>query len=88
MNKVWKDICDICSNIEGAVYTERKLKDYLKEELLYILNTIKYATKYEDLRLVSAFATAFDELSKKFRSIQFVFGELKNKLQELYSKNS
>ena len=81
---VWKDICDICSNVESAVYTERKLKDYLREELLYILKTIKYCTKYKDVRLVSAFATAFDELSKKYRSVQFVFGELKNKLQTLY----
>ena len=84
VDDVWKDICDICTNIESAVYTERKLKDYLREELLYILKTIKYCTKYKDVRLVSAFATAFDELSKKYRSVQFVFGELKNKLQTLY----
>ena len=85
-NPVWKEICDICSNIESTVYMERKLKDYLREELLYILKTIKYSTKYEDVRLISAFATAFDELSKKYRSIQFVFGELKNKLQNIYNQ--
>lgn len=81
---VWKEICEICENIESAVYAERHLKEYLKEELLYILKTIKYSTKYRDVKIISALVTAFDELTKKFRSIQFVFGELKNKLEKLY----
>ena len=81
---VWKEICDICENVESAVYAERHLKEYLKEELLYILKTIKYSTKYKDVKIISALVTAFDELTKKFRSIQFVFGELKNKLETLY----
>lgn len=83
-NDIWADICDICANVESSVYAERHLKQYLKEELLYILSTIKYATKYKDVKIISALVTAFDELSKKFRSIQFVFGELKNKMQSLY----
>lgn len=83
-NDVWADIAEICSNVESSVYAERHIKDYLKEELLYILKTIKYSTKYRDVKIVSALITAFDELSKKFRSIQFVFGELKNKIQQLY----
>ena len=81
---VWAEICEISANVESSVYAERHLKQYLKEELLYILNTIKYATKYKDVKIISALVTAFDELSKKYRSIQFVFGELKNKLQTLY----
>lgn len=81
---VWKEICDICENIESSVYAERHLKEYLKEELLYILKTVKYSTKYKDVKIISALVTAFDELTKKFRSIQFVFGELKNKLETLY----
>ena len=84
-NDEWKEICDICQNIESSVYAERHLKEYLKEELLYILSTIKYATKYKDLRIISALVTSFDELSKKFRSIQFVFGELKNKIERMYN---
>lgn len=83
-NGVWKEICEICENVESAVYAERHLKEYLKEELLYILKTIKYSTKYQDVKIISALVTAFDELTKKFRSIQFVFGELKNKLEKLY----
>lgn len=81
---VWAEMVEICSNVESAVYAEHHLKEYLKEELLYILGTIKYSTKYKDARIISALVTAFDELSKKFRSIQFVFGELKNKIQSLY----
>ena len=81
---VWGEICSICNNIESSVYTERRLKDYLKNELLYILKTIKYSTKYKDVKIVSALVTAFDEMSKKYRSIQFVLVELKDKLQQLY----
>lgn len=81
---VWQDIKSICDNIISSVYTERKLKGYLKEELLYILNTIKYSVKYKDAKIVSALVTAFDEMSKKYRSIQFVFNELKSKIEELY----
>ncbi len=81
---VWTEIVDICSNIESSVYAERHLKQYLKDELLYILKAIKYSTKYKDVKIVSALVTAFDELSKKYRSIQFTFGELKNKIERLY----
>ena len=81
---VWTEIGSICDNIERSVYTERRLKDYLKSELLYILKTIKYSTKYKDVKIISALLTAFDEMSKKYRSIQFVLGELKDKLQQLY----
>ncbi|MGN1221601.1 MAG: hypothetical protein ACI4TT_00020, partial [Christensenellales bacterium] len=81
---VWEDIKNICDNVISCVYTERKLKEYLKEELIYILKTIKYSTKYKDAKIVSALVTAFDEMSKKFRSIQFAFDELKNKIEELY----
>lgn len=83
-NDVWADICEICSNVESSVYAERHIKDYLREELLYILKTIKYSTKYKDVKIISALVTAFDELTKKFRSVQFVFGELKNKIEQLY----
>lgn len=80
----WAEIKSICTNIESSIYTERKIKQYLKDELLYIMSTIKYATKYKDVKIISALVTAFDELSKKFSSIQFVFSELKNKLKTLY----
>ena len=83
-NDVWAEIGEICENVESAVYAERHIKDYLREELLYILKTLKYSTKYKDIKIVSALATAFDEMTKKFRSVQFVFGELKNKLEKMY----
>lgn len=82
--KTWRQIADICENIENAVYTDRKLKQYLREELIYIIKTIKYSTKYKDIRIVSALVTAFDEMSKKCKNVQFVFGELKNLILNLY----
>lgn len=81
---IWNEICEICDNVEDTVDSERHLKPYLKEELLYVLSTIKYSVKYKDVKIISALVTAFDEMSKKFRSIQFVFSELKNKLELLY----
>ena len=36
----WSDIVEICTNVESAVYAERHLKEYLKEELLYIIKII------------------------------------------------
>ena len=83
-DKIWKEIPNICENIENSVYSERHIKSYLKEELLYILKTVKYCTKYKDVKILSALVTAFDEMSHKFRSVQFVLGELKNKIEFLY----
>lgn len=83
-NDIWAEIKNICETIMNSVYTERKIKPYLREELIYILKTIKYSTKYKDAKIISALATAFDEMSKKYRSVQFVFDELKNKIEELY----
>lgn len=83
-DKIWKEIPNIVENIENSVYSERHIKSYLKEELLYILKTVKYCTKYKDVKILSALVTAFDEMSHKFRSVQFVLGELKNKIEFLY----
>lgn len=83
-DKIWKEIPNIVENIENSVYSERHIKSYLKEELLYILKTVKYCTKYKDVKILSALVTAFDEMSRKFRSVQFVLGELKNKIEFLY----
>lgn len=82
---VWQKISEICENIEDAIKSQKHINEYLKEELLYINQTIKYSTKYKDKMVTSALVTAFDEMSKKFRQIQFVFGELKTEMQNLFA---
>lgn len=82
--KIWDDIKAVCDNTINCVYTERKIKADLREELIYILKTIKYSVKYKDVKILSALVTAFGTLTKKLKSVQFVFAELEEILQELY----
>ena len=80
----WQKIAEICDNVEDSIKAKKHINSYLRDELLYINQSIKYSTKYKDKQITSALVTAFDEMSKKFRQIQFVFGELKTELQRLY----
>ena len=83
-NEVWQKIPEICDNIKDCIALQKHLNAYLKDELNYIMDTIKYSVKYKDPQITSALVTAFDEMSKKLRQVQFVFGELKNELMNLY----
>lgn len=83
-DEVWQKIPEICDNIKDCIAIQKHLNSYLKDELNYIMDTIKYSTIYRDVKITSALVTAFDEMSHKFRQIQFVFGELKNEIQNLY----
>lgn len=83
-NDTWNKIPEICDNIKDCIALQRHLNSYLKDELNYIIDTIKYSVKYKDPQITSALITAFDEMSKKLRQVQFVFGELKNEMMNLY----
>ena len=83
-NSVWDKIPEICDNIKDCIAVQRHMNDYLRDELNYLIETISYSVKYHDAKITSALVTAFDEMSHKFRQIQFVFGELKNEIQNLY----
>ena len=83
-NDTWAKIAEICDNVKDCIAVQKHLNGYLKDELNYIIDSIKYSVKYKDARITSALVTAFDEMSHKLRQIQFVFGELKNEIQNLY----
>lgn len=83
-DNTWQKIPEICDNVKDCIASQRHLNSYLRDELDYIIDTIKYSVKYKDAKITSALITAFDEMSKKLRQVQFVFGELKNEIQNLY----
>lgn len=83
-DSVWQRIPEICDNVKDCIALQRHINNYLRDELNYIIDAVKYSVKYKDPQITSALVTAFDEMSKKLRQVQFVFGELKNELINLY----
>ena len=83
---IFDKIEDSTNAIIDAVYIDRKIKENLRQQLLYVLNGIKYALKYEDMRLISTFVTCLDALTQKTRSVEFLLTELKTLIKNYYEQ--
>lgn len=73
-------------NLIDKVYIDRKIKNDVKQNLLYILKSAQYSLQYKDMRLIAAFITAFDSLAGKIRSIQFLLDDVKLKIKNYYDE--
>lgn len=79
-------ISDTIKAIIEKIYVDRKIKEQEKQELLYVLKSIEYCLKYEDMRLVASYITCFNNMAKKVRSVQFLLEDIKNIVKEYYEK--
>ncbi|MBQ0017312.1 MAG: hypothetical protein KBT30_01615 [Clostridiales bacterium] len=84
--KIWKDLPVLVDSMMNCVMTDRKIKGENKDNVNYILKTIKYASKYKDMRLISALLTSVDVLTVKATSIRFILKDLKNEILDYYNK--
>ena len=90
MDKIWDNIPVLVDSLLRTVMLDRKIKQDLKNSLEYILKSIKYSLKYNDMRLVASLVTSFDVLVVKIRSVKFIVEDLKNEIRRYYdlaSKN-
>ncbi len=85
---IWEKLNVSTNTLIDAVKNERKIKSDLKEELLYLLNTIKHSLQYEDMHITNALFSSVNLLTKKFRSVKFLLTEIEQNLIEYYSKKS
>lgn len=85
--KIWQEIPPLVDSLIEAVYAERKIKANVKEDLVYILKSIKSSLRYKDMQLVSAMLTAVDVLTVKTSSVKFILADLKKRLLNYYETN-
>lgn len=85
---IYDEIKRVIDAIIDAVYTDRKIKEYQKQQYLYVLKSTKYALDYEDMKLISAFVTCFDSMAEKAHSLKFLLGELKDIIKSYYDNLS
>ena len=81
---VWKNIGVLVDNASSNLMIDRKVKGEAKENSLYTLKTIKYATKYKDMRLISALVLAVEVMTAKSHTIKIILNEIKSEIQKYY----
>lgn len=84
MDEIWDNIPVLVDSLIRTVMLDRKIKQDLKNSLEYILKSIKYSLKYNDMRLVASLVTSFDILVVKIRSLKFIVEDLKNEIKRYY----
>ena len=84
MDKIWDNIPVLVDSLLRTIMLDRKIKSDLKNSLEYILKSIKYSLKYNDMRLVASLVTSFDVLVAKIRSVKFIVEDLKNEIKRYY----
>lgn len=83
-DKIWKNIKFLVENITNTVAVERHIKGNDKEDIIYIIKSIDYCSKYKDMRLISSFLMAVEMVTKKVRSINIMMEEIKKEIKHYY----
>ena len=81
---IWDDIAVLVDSLINIVSNERKIKADAKENILYVLKSIKYCSKYNDMRLVSSLLLSAEMLLVKVNSTKIVISEIKNEIRAYY----
>lgn len=81
---IWKNILVIVENAQNQLLLERKIKGEQRENIEYLLNSLKYCCKYKDIRIVSSMYIALQVLIIKSASLKFILGELKNEISKYF----
>lgn len=81
---IWKNIGFLVENISNTIVMERRIKNDDKDNILYMLKSITYSTKYKDMRLVSSLLMAVEMVTKKIRTITIMMDEIKNEIKHYY----
>lgn len=83
--KIWEDIASLCDSLMSTILMDRKIKQDDKDSFIYVLKSIKYSLRYEDMRLVSALVTSLNLLLIKVKSTKFMMEDLKSMIKTYYS---
>lgn len=82
----WTELVSNVNSLLDAILTDRKIKPDLKDGLVYLLKTVKHSIEYEDIQVISALLSAFDLLTKKYRSVKFIFPEVERCVLDIYDE--
>lgn len=83
--KIWEDLAILADSLINTIMMDRKIKQVEKDSYIYVLKSIKYSLKYNDMRLVSALVTSLDLLLAKTKSTKFMMEDLKSMINTYYS---
>ncbi|MGD9901374.1 MAG: hypothetical protein AB7S44_02420 [Spirochaetales bacterium] len=84
---LFENITQIEQNILQIVEDDIKIKEGVREDLIFILKAMIYSNKYQDLKIVNALLVSFESMSHKIASIKFVYSELKQILLDYYRES-
>lgn len=84
IEQIWDNVSTLVDSLVNTVLFERKVKKDAKENILYILKSIKYSSKYKDMRIVSSFLLSLEMLLKKVNSTKIVLNEIKTEIGKYY----
>ena len=78
------EIKSICNEILSEINYEKRMQADLKDNIIYLINTIIYNCENNDLTNTVALITAFEYVAKGAKSIKFLTRELKKVLINFY----
>lgn len=85
---IWEDISVLSDGLINTILMDRKIKQHEKDSYVYVLKSIKYALKFNDMRLISALVTSLDLLLVKTKSTKFMMEDLKSMIKTFYANLS
>jgi hypothetical protein len=82
---LYKEIQEICTGIISELNLDRRINKNLKDDIIYITQTISYNCEKKDLKNIAALITAYSYVVAPVKSIRFLTKELKKVLSSFYN---
>ena len=85
LNKLYSDVKTLTEEMAPIIEEDKKLNEDLKQNALIMLNGIEKCCEIEDIKILNALIVGFEMISKKIKSVKFIYNELKVCLVNYYS---
>ena len=86
LNVLFTDFELILDQIKEELKTDRHIKQTIKDDMFYLIGTMKDCCLAKDLKNMSAYIVAIEYIAKNAGNLIFLARELKSKLREFYIK--
>jgi len=82
---LYEEIQKICTDIVSELNLDRRINKNLKDDIIYITQTISQNCERKDLKNVAALITAYSYIVTPVKSVRFLTKELKKVLSDFYN---
>ena len=81
---LFEELISLKNDMVEVIESDFLIRKSKKEDMLFVLDSMEYAVKYQDLRLISSLLTSFRYLYIWNKSLNFIYNKMQKKILDFY----